>query len=191
MDFDSEFIQLLIQQDELAFARFYEQSIDNFFRYISGHYMLSEEEASDIISDFYLKIWENLEKYDEKYEFWQFVRWIFKNNCKDYFKKSKPLFFSHLADDYDQHIVDNKTNFLDSDDKDDELFNFSVENTILMSALHSLSQEDQELVYTRYVLWYSYKTMSDMLWWLQQDAIRKKLSRILKKLKQQLVYIRD
>ena len=69
MDFDSEFIQLLIQQDELAFARFYEQSIDDFFRYISGHYTLSEEEASDIVSDFYLKIWENLEKYDEKYEF--------------------------------------------------------------------------------------------------------------------------
>lgn len=69
MNFDQEFIHRLVQQDELAFATFYEKTVDDFFRYVISHYNLSEQECFDIVSDVFVKIWENLDKYDEKYSF--------------------------------------------------------------------------------------------------------------------------
>ena len=69
MQFDPTLIERLIQHDDLAFAQFYEQSADVFFRYIMTHYSLSEQECYDILSDVYLKIRQNIDKYDEKYTF--------------------------------------------------------------------------------------------------------------------------
>jgi hypothetical protein len=42
MHFDNEFINRIIQHDELAFAQFYEQTVDDFFRYVMSHYTISE-----------------------------------------------------------------------------------------------------------------------------------------------------
>jgi len=60
MQFEQSFIERLIQYDDLAFAQFYEQTVDQFFRYIVSHYNLSVGEVNDIVSDVYLKIWNNL-----------------------------------------------------------------------------------------------------------------------------------
>ena len=69
MQFDSLLIERLLQHDDLAFATFYEQTIDMFFRYITTHYSLDHNETNDIISDVYIKIRDNIDKYDEKYTF--------------------------------------------------------------------------------------------------------------------------
>gem|GEM_PF-3558140 len=69
MKYDSVFIERLRHHDELAFARFYEDSADDFFRYVVSHYNLSDSEVHDILSDVYLKIWQHIEKYDKKYTF--------------------------------------------------------------------------------------------------------------------------
>lgn len=99
MQFDTQFVERLLQHDELAFAQLYEQTVDQFFRYIMSHYSLDEQEAHDLVADVYVKIWDNIEKYDEQYQFGQFIWTILKNHCKDYFKKMKPLFFSELEHD--------------------------------------------------------------------------------------------
>ena len=69
MQFEQSFVERLIQYDDLAFAQFYEQSVDQFFRYIITHYSLSKQEAQDLLSDVYLKIWNNMDKFDPKYQF--------------------------------------------------------------------------------------------------------------------------
>ena len=56
MNFDQAFIERIVQQDEFAFAEFYQATVDDFFRYVASHYTLSEPEIHDIISDVYLKI---------------------------------------------------------------------------------------------------------------------------------------
>lgn len=177
MNFDSEFIKLLVTQDEFAFARFYEQSVDDFFRYIMSHYTLSEQESHDIVSEVYLKIWENLDKYDEKYEFWQFVRWILKNHCKDYFKKAKPLLLSQLSDD-----VQDETKYHRQNDSANDLFDFSVDAMAIKESLLTLDAESQELIHAKFVLGYDYDTIAD-IYAITSDNVRKKISRILQKLR--------
>ena len=192
MQFDTILIERLLQHDDLAFATFYEQTVDVFFRYIMSHYSLSEAECHDILSDVYLKIWDNVGKYNETYTFWQFVRTILKNHCKDYFKKTKPLFFSELEDTHGNSIIDTHgKSLLQDEEKDiesffDEQFTFDY----VQDALWLLDQEDQEILHARYVLQYSYDIIAD-IYDMKTDAVRQKISRILKKLRKNLLFLKN
>ena len=186
MNFDQALVERILDKDEFAFAEFYQITVDDFFRYVISHYMLSEAEVSDIISDVYLKIREWIDKYDEKFLFWQFVRSILKNHCKDYFKKKKPLLFSHIKEEQ----VDTNTTRYSFDQENDVFFNFSVDNFILQQTLITLDQDSQELLHARFVLWYSYEVLSDMFM-VSQDTVRQQISRIIKKLKILLWHTRE
>lgn len=192
MQFDILLIERLLQHDDLAFATFYEQTVDVFFRYVMTHYSLSEAECHDILSDVYLKIWDNVDKYNETYTFWQFVRTILKNHCKDYFKKTKPLFFSDLEDIHGNSIIDtHATLIMGEEEKDMESFfdeQFSFE--YIQEALDLLDQEDQEIFHARYMLQYSYDIIAD-LYNLKTDAVRQKISRILKKMRRNLQFLKN
>ena len=192
MQFDPILIERLIQHDDLAFAQFYEQSADVFFRYIMTHYSLSEQECYDILSDVYLKIRQNIDKYDEKYTFWQYVRTILKNHCKDYFKKMKPLFFSDLVSDDGTSMIDNHPNVSrDWEEEDMTLFleqQYTTDH--ITTALESLDEESQQLIHAKFVLHYSYDIIAD-LYGLTNATVRQKMSRIIKKLKQKLWFLSD
>ena len=56
---------------------------------------------------------------------------------------------------------------------------------IIQNALEQLDQESQELIHSRYVLQYSYDTLAHM-YGLSNDNVRQKLSRIVKKLREEL-----
>ncbi len=185
MQFEQSFIERLIHHDDLAFAQFYEQTMDQFFRYIVTHYSLSVEETQDILSDVYLKIWNNIDKYDTKYQFWQFVWTVLKNHCKDYFKKTKPLRFSDLQMVNDDGTVTDMVEDLAQEDNIVELFQQQFTSEVISAALEQLDQSSQELIHSRYVLQYSYDTLADM-YGLTNDNLRQKLSRIIKKLRENL-----
>lgn len=185
MQFEQSFIERLLQHDDLAFAQFYEQTADQFFRYIVTHYSLSVQEAQDILSDVYLKIWNNMEKYDSKYQFWQFVWTVLKNHCKDYFKVTKPLQFSDLKVSHDDGTTTDIVENLAEEDNIVELFQQKFTSEIIQNALEQLDQESQELIHSRYVLQYSYDILADM-YGVSNDNLRQKLSRIIKKLREWL-----
>ena len=69
ISFDEPFIQKLKHQDHNAFNTFYLQTVDVFFRYIEANYFLAREDAEDIISEFYVKFWDSIKKYDDKLSF--------------------------------------------------------------------------------------------------------------------------
>ncbi len=183
MDFEQSFVDRLINHDDLAFAQFYEQSVDHFFRYIVSHYGLEEQEVYDILSDVYLKIRDNIDKYDPKYKFWQFIRTILKNHCKDYFKSSKLLSFSDLTssqheDSSDEDVID----ALLQEDNLSDLIDTQYTYELIQEALKNLDEESQELIYSRYILQYSYETLAT-LYNLTNESVRQKISRALKKLR--------
>ncbi len=189
MYFDPLFIERLLQYDDLAFANFYEQTADVFFRYLMTHYRLSDAECHDILSDVYLKIWDSLDRYDVEYTFWQFVWTILKNHCKDYFKKTKPLFFSQLEDIHGNSAIDtHATLLMTSQDKDIEsLFEQRFTFELIQDALESFDQESKELLHARYILQYPYDTIADM-YGIKSDAVRQKISRIIRKLRKKLLF---
>jgi len=99
VDFNKEFIEKLVKQDQLAFNEFYLKTVDMFFRYINSNFFLSKEESEDLISDFYVKWRDVCKKYDFKQSFSAFVWTVFKNLVKDNFKKHKDISFSSFDDD--------------------------------------------------------------------------------------------
>lgn len=94
--FDSGFVQRLKQQDHNAFNEFYLKTVDVFSRYINGNYSVTQSDAQEVISDFYLKIWDVLKKIDEDQNFSVYVWTIFKNTLKDYFKKMSDIPFTQI-----------------------------------------------------------------------------------------------
>ena len=77
--------------------------------------------------------------------------------------------------------------FDDFREESDELFDFSIDAQVLKDALYCLDQESQELIYSRYVLQYDYPTMSAMFS-SSVVSIRKKISRVIKKLRKTLLH---
>lgn len=186
MQFEQSFVERIIQYDDLAFAQFYEQTADPFFRYITWYYNISVIDAHDLLSDIYVKIWTNLDKYDKKYTFWQFVRTILKNHCKDYLKVTKLFSFSDFELHHDNGTSTTLLDEILQEDKIMDITHTQFTYEIIEKTLQKLDRESQELIYSRYILQYSYEELSD-LYEQTQDTIRQKISRIMKKMRQDLL----
>jgi len=62
---------------------------DILFRYIKSHYFVSDDVAEDMLSEFYLKFWRVVEKYNEAFKFESYIRIVFKSVIKDYFRDNQ------------------------------------------------------------------------------------------------------
>ena len=89
MTYSQESIESLRRQDSEVFEKLYNETADQFFRYCKTYYFLDEDEIDDLIGDFYVKLWNLLPTVKSDYNFQAFLRTMFKNSCKDYFKKRK------------------------------------------------------------------------------------------------------
>jgi len=179
IDFELQFKQLLIQQDEPTFNDFYQDTVDIFYRYLKSNYFLSPEETEDVISDFYVKCRNGLPKYDLNQNFSGYIWMIFKNNLKDFFKKREDTPFTLLSNetekaDFSDGVADPNdfTELLESD--------FSFE--YIQQAMKELDTISQEVIFLKFIEEKDYEEIADILH-LSQDAVRQKCSRALKQLR--------
>ncbi len=178
-DLDKNSIRLLKQQDHGAFNTFYLQSVDYFFRYVQANYFISEEDTNDIIADFYMKRWDAVKKYDEKYPFSSYVWTIFKNTVKDYLKKHTDIPFTNLDNKEDD------TTFADTlvDDVDmTELLESDFAFEKIQIALQRLSDSDRDIIHMKFIEEKSTEEIVDILG-IPNSTIRKRLSRAMQNLK--------
>lgn len=178
-DLDKGTIQLLKKQDHGAFNTFYLQTVDYFFRYVQGNYFISEEDTHDIIADFYVKRWDAVKKYDEKYPFSSYVWTIFKNTVKDYLKKHTDIPFT------DMDSPEDDTQFADTlvDDADMTAVlesDFAFEKIQL--ALQHLSNTDRDIIHMKFMEEKSTDEIVEVLW-IPHATFRKRLSRAMQNLK--------
>ena len=179
--FDKAFLLLLIQQDSWAYNTFYLKTVDIFFRYLKSNFFLSQEDSEDIIADFYVKFRTAVTKYDISQSFSAYCWAIFKNTLKDFFKKHKDLPFSDLdsenedSENFEDSLVDESefNSFLQQD--------FELEQ--IKDAMQQLDTLSREIIFLRYIEDKSYTEIEEQLL-LSQDAIRQRISRALKKLKE-------
>lgn len=179
--FDEKFLLLLIQQDSGAFNTFYLQTVDVFFRYLKSNFFISQEDSEDIIADFYVKFWTAVIKYDIKQSFSAYVWAIFKNTVKDFFKKHKDLPFSDLDGD-----DENGEKFEDTLIDEDEIAVFLQQDFELQhihEAMASLDSLSKDIVFLRYIEGKWYDEIAEQLQ-ISQEAIRQRLSRAIKKMKE-------
>ena len=179
MNFDKDFIEKLVKQDQRAFNEFYLKTVDIFFRYIQANFYLSKEASEDIISDFYVKRWTVVSKYDPKQSFSAFVWTVFKNLLKDSFKKHSDISFSTFDKTEDWLKFDER---LEDDFDMFELLESDFQYEQIENAMKRLDKESREIIYLKFIEENDNVEVSEILW-ISNENVRQKLSRSLKKLK--------
>ena len=178
IDFILAFKELLVQQNEEAFNKFYLDTVDIFFRYLKANYFMDEDDMQDIISDFYIKCWNWFPSFDINQNFSGWVRSIFKNTLKDFWKKKGETAFSEID-------PENELSFEDSLE-DEEDFTEILDNEYtfeqIQEAMYELDEISKEVISLKFIEEKSYWEISWILW-ISQDLVRQRCSRALKALK--------
>lgn len=178
--FEQAFLLLLIQQDAGAYNTFYLQTVDVFFRYLQSNFFLSPEDSEDIIADFYVKFRNAVTKYDINQSFSAYVRTIFRNTLKDYFKKHKELSFSQL--DGDDEEGERFEDTLIEESEVAELLQQDFELAQIKAAMQELDALSREIIFLKYIEHKSNTEIEEQLL-ISQEVIRQRISRALKKLR--------
>lgn len=178
IDFILAFKELLVQQDEEAFNKFYLDTVDIFFRYLKANYFIEDDDMQDIISDFYIKCRNGLPNFDIDQSFSGWVWSIFKNTLKDFWKKRWESAFSEID-------TESELSFEDSLE-DEEDFTQILDNEYtfeqIQQAMYDLDETNKEIISLKYI---EEKSYWDIAWilWISQDLVRQRCSRALKALK--------
>ena len=181
IDFILAFKQLLVQQDEEAFNKFYLETVDIFFRYLTSNYFIDDDDMQDIIADFYIKCWNGFPTFDLDQNFSGWVWSVFKNTLKDFWKKKGETAFSEID-------LDGEITFEDSlEDESDFTQILDNEYTFeqIQQAMYDLDEMSKEIISLKYIEDKSYGEISGILW-ISQDLVRQRCSRALKALKVKL-----
>lgn len=178
--FEQAFLLLLIQQDAGAYNTFYLQTVDVFFRYLQSNFFLSPEDSEDIIADFYVKFRNAVTKYDINQSFSAYVRTIFRNTLKDYFKKRKELSFSQL--DGDDEEGERFEDTLIEESEVAELLQQDFELAQIKAAVQELDALSREIIFLKYIEHKSNTEIEEQLL-ISQEVIRQRISRAFKKLR--------
>ena len=178
--YDKDFLLRLQQRDESAFTTLYNETADIFFRYLKATYFLDAAEIEDILSSFYVKLWNTLPRLKTDASFQARIRTIFKNLTKDYFKSHSAVHFSQIGwyDEEGSSFED----MLWSKEDVAELFGQEREYNAIVDAISSLEGDYKDILFWRFIEEKSYEEMASLLW-LSQENVRQKISRGVKKLK--------
>lgn len=173
--FDEETVQAIVRKDAQAFAQFYEQTVQTFYRYLASHYYLTRAQRDDLLSDYYLKMWQVVDQYNPVYKFHSFAWVVFKNLLKDYFKKTQEGSLDETV--YAERESDDPTLL--------HLLETDYQYTHIKAAMETLDTDAQEIIFLKYIEDLSYDEITALLGGTQ-EALRQRLSRALKKLKESL-----
>ena len=181
-NFSDNFIKDLKNWNKTVFNKFYLQTVDIFFRWVKSMYNLQDDDIQDILSDLYLKLWENKSCFPEDSKWFERWLWfVFKNILKDWFKKKKEIWFSEFENNnWNNTIIDNlqDDDFLDIFEKD---YKFEM----IKQALEQLPEKYKDIVFLKYVEQKNNDEIAEILG-ISEDNVRQRLSRAIKKLKQLL-----
>lgn len=182
--FDKQFLYKLIEKEPTTFEEFYNTSVDIFFRYIKVNYRFEENQIHDILSDFYLKYWNNLEKLNVEHNFSSYTWTIFKNTIIDHIKDKKMLSFTDLSteeNDFEASIIDDTYDIADIAD-------IKFQSEKITQALEKLDDNHKDVLFMKYILHYENSQISSSLD-ISEDNVRQRLHRWLSKLKKTLEHL--
>ena len=146
--FDPTLIEKLKQQDHTAFNTFYMQTVDHFFRYLQSNYYISEQDSHDIIADFYVKRRNAATKYDGRSSFSYYIRVVFKNTIKDYFKKNTDLAFSSIKTKNEEESFEDTLTY---EDTMKELLEADFAYEQIVQAMQSLNENEKEVIFLKFI----------------------------------------
>lgn len=176
------FLAKLLRGDEDVFGIWYQETVDDFSRYVEFRYGLDTATIADLIAQFYVKMRRLLPEMDADMtedRLYGFCRTVLNNLIKDSFKKKKEIAFSSfLSDDVDD---EDAALPLVSDEDVAEFFAQQYAADAILDALRDLSQTTYDIFYLKYMEGYDYETIAERLD-MKPEAVRQQHSRTIKRL---------
>lgn len=169
---DEESLERLVKKDESTFHIFYNNSVKIFFRYIKSKAYISEAQTQDLVSELYVKIWNNLPNYKKDHSFETRCWTILRNMMTDNFRKTKEESLSEYESS-EHYFEDDVLNITE--------LNRSYE--LISKAITQLDELTAEIIHLKFIEELSYEEISSLVN-ISQETIRQRLSRGLKKLKE-------
>lgn len=123
--------------------------------YRTAFYLLrNEQDALDVTQEALLKIYRNINAYEQKAQFMTWAQKIVSNLCIDQLRKRKPTVsvdeHEHLLNEYNDNHVE-------------KTFEQSLLKKDVYHAIHKLPDHQREVVLLRYIHDYSYKEVAHIL----------------------------
>lgn len=98
MNIDKSILQKCKRNDKNAFAELF-KFYQNYLFKICFSYVQNEQQALDLMQEIFIKLYKNMDKYDEKYPFHPWVRRIAVNTCINEKRKANPVMIPLSTDD--------------------------------------------------------------------------------------------
>jgi RNA polymerase sigma-70 factor (ECF subfamily) len=173
---DEDVVQKCLQGDKEAFSILVEKYKKPVLHFIY-RMVKSKDEANDLAQDTFIKVYENLWKFnrDKKFSSWMFQ--IAKNLSLDYLKKKKPLYI-------EDEVMENYTDLTEGPE---EMMTRIETKQELSDAVEKLPTHLKTAVILYHINNLSYKEISDALD-IPLYTVKNQLFKARKKLKQILNY---
>ncbi len=169
MDTDKTLVKQILNGKTELFT----ELVNRYYSKITSFIMkmnVSREDAEDLAQDVFVKVYNNLYKYDDR---WQFSTWIFKvaiNTLRDS-KKRKQI----KSEELDDYSIESKT-FL----PEEQLENL-YQKELLKKVLKSLDEDVKAMIILRFYNELSFKEIGE-IFRKSPDSIKMKILRARKKL---------
>ncbi len=139
----------------------------------------SKEDAEDILQDVFVKVYNNLYKYNKNYRFSTWIYTITVNTIKSTYKKKKLRPTSHYIDDSLEEIPS-------MEDSPELLVEIKEHYKEIIEAIDSLKEKQKTAFILRYLKNFSYKEIGKIMG-ISQEAAKMKVHRAKSILAQKIV----
>jgi len=92
---DEQLVEAYLKGEKEALNFLIKRYLTPIFNYALS-FVKDQAAAEDMAQEVFVKVWQKIKKYDQKYKFKNWLYIIAKNTCLDYLKKNKTLNFSEL-----------------------------------------------------------------------------------------------
>jgi RNA polymerase sigma-70 factor (ECF subfamily) len=158
---DTRLARLARKGDETAFAELVELYKDRMYHL--GYRMLgNRQEAEDVVQDTFLRVYSNLEKYDETQKFSTWIYRICTNLCIDRLRRKKPSY------SLDSELADGEGNdwygmLASSDPTPENQLVLTETQEMIREAIDSLPAKYKSVIILKYLQDLSLQEISDIL----------------------------
>mgnify|MGYP000859781235 CR=1 FL=1 len=175
---ESTLISNTLNGDIQSFAllvQAYQSQLYNFIYKITK----SKEDTEDILQDVFVKVYNNLYKYNDNYRFSAWIYTITVNTIKSTYKKKKLRAVSHYTEDLLEEIPS-------LEDSPELLVEVKEHYKEIIEAIDSLKEKQKTAFILRYLRDFSYKEIGKIMG-ISQEAAKMKVQRAKSALAQRIL----
>lgn len=158
MNIDKSILQKCKKNDKNAFAELF-KFYQNYLFKLCYSYVQNEQEALDLMQEIYIKLYKNMDKYDEKYPFHPWIRRIAVNTCINEKRKNVPNVVPLNSGD-DEFALEDQLAAEEDTEREVERMDMA---RILKEHINCLPEKQRMVIVLRYYEDLSYEEIAELL----------------------------